>query len=149
VRNTLLVLHIVAVAVWLGSNIFQLSVGRRFAAEGGAPAASWMASTVVMGRNLYGPAGVLILLTGVGLVLNGSAYSFGSGFVSVGFAVIIIGIILGVRVFGPAGEEAAAEFAAGNDARGREVFGRIATFGYIDTALVVLAVVAMVTKWAR
>ncbi len=147
-RNTLLVLHIVAVAAWLGSNVFQLLVGRRFAAEGGAAAASWMTSTVAMGRAIYTPAGILVLLTGVGLVLNSSVYGFGSGFVTVGFVVIIIAIILGVRVFGPAGELAAAEFAAGDDAHGREVFGRIARFGYVDTALVVVAIVAMVTRWS-
>lgn len=146
-RNVLLVLHIAGAATWFGANIAQAVVTRRFAAEGGAPAASWMSSTVAMGRYLYMPAGILVLLTGVWLVLDSGVYGFGSVFVGIGMTVVLIGIILGITVFGPRGARAAQAFAEGDDAGGRALVARVTAFGALDTALVLLAITAMVSKW--
>lgn len=146
-RTFLLVLHIAAAATWFGANITQAVVTRRFAAEGGAPAASWMASTVALGRFLYMPAGILVLVSGVVLVLDSDVYTFGSTFVTIGLTVIVIGIVLGIAVFGPRGARAAEAFSAGDDVRGRSIAGGIAAFGALDTGLVLLAIVAMVGRW--
>jgi hypothetical protein len=147
VRTVLLVLHIVGAATWFGANIAQVVVTRRFAAEGGPPAASWMRSTIVLGRNVYGPAGFLVLVTGVWLVLDSTLYGFGDAFVGIGITVVLIGIILGITVFGPRGARAAQAFAEGDDAGGRKIVAGIAGFGVLDTLLVLLAITAMVGKW--
>lgn len=146
-RNILLVLHIVGAATWFGANLTQIALTRRFTAEGGAPAASWMASTVVLGRNLYGPAGFLVLVTGVWLVLDSTLYGFGNAFVGIGITVVLIGIILGITVFGPRGARAAQAFAEGDDTGGRKIAAGIAGFGALDTLLLLLAITAMVGKW--
>lgn len=145
-RSLLLVLHILGVAVWLGANVTQAVVTPRLSRGGGEVAARWWETTVAMGRVLYPPAGFLVLLTGIGLVLS-TGYSFSDAFVAVGFVAVIVGIVLGITVFGPRGARAA-QLHRGEG--GEEVAGvqrTIAQFGVVDTLVLVTAVVAMVMKW--
>ncbi len=146
-RTLLLTLHIVAVAAWLGGNFAQIFLMRGFKAGPSTVAAAWFRGAAIMVRLYYSVAGVLLTATGVGLVLTNDAWSFGSGFVSVGFAVVIIGAVLGMVFFAPRADRAASAFEIGDDAAGRAAASSIGTLALVDTALVLLAVVAMVGRW--
>lgn len=145
-RNTLLVLHILGVATWFGANMVLAFAGPR-AANATAETRRWWAETQgSMARVLYNVAGVLVLITGVGLVLD-SGVSFGSTFVTVGFVAVIIGAVLGMAVFGPGTRKLAAAIEAGDEATEKSLNGRLAVFGAIDSLVIVFAIAAMVGKW--
>ncbi len=110
-------------------------------------AAAWMDTTVLWGRILYMPASIVILATGIALVLDSDAYEFSHAFVSIGFAAVIIAAVMGMVVFAKGGEQASAGFNSGDDAAGHAAVKRMMPWGVLDTAILLLAIVAMVAKW--
>ena len=91
---------------------------------------------------------LVILITGIFLVLEIDAYGFGTRFVTVGFAMIVIGAVLGVVVFERSSNEAAEAIEAGDEGRIKATVSRIAGFGALDTVLLLLTIAAMVTRWS-
>lgn len=146
-RNTLLVLHILGVATWFGANMVLAFTGPR-ASQAGAETRRWWAQTQgAMARVLYNVAGVLVLLTGIGLVLDSDFIEFSDTFVTIGFLAVIIGAVLGMAVFGPGSRRLVAAIDASDQATEKSLNGRLAVFGAIDSVILVLAVAAMVGKW--
>lgn len=146
--NTLLLtLHILAAGIWIGANVVQFVTTNRLTAQGGVPAASWMETVTWWGTVVYSPAAVLLLLTGIGLVLDSSFYEFSNAFVSIGFAAIIAGAAIGITQIGKGTEKAAKAFAAGDDAAGRAAVSKYIPWAIVDSLIIVVTVVAMVAKW--
>ncbi len=149
-RDILLILHILAAATWFGANVTQVVVTRKLTSGGGATAAAWMNSTVTMGRVLYMPAGIVAFVTGFGLVgVSSKVYQMESAFTIIGILMILVGVAFGIRIFGPAGREAAAAFEAGDTSKGQALVQKVATFGLIDTVLLLVTITAMVMKWGN
>ena len=147
-RNLLLALHITLVAGWLGANFVQLVLTPRFDKIGGPAGRAWTEATEFLGMRYYAVIGVLILLTGVGLVsLKSTPWEFGDGFVGVGIATVIIGAVMGGVAFAPQMKKRVAALDAGDPAAAKAALNKIYLFAVIDTLLVVLAVLAMVDKW--
>lgn len=139
----LLFVHIVAAGVWLGGNVSQFVMKPRF---GTATAAFWRA-TVLMGRVQYTPAALVLLGTGLWMVARSSVYEYETVFVSFGVAVVLIGAVLGMAVFGPKGRKAAELRESGDATAAAKVERTLALFGGLDTVLVLLAIASMVWKW--
>lgn len=146
-RDLLLVLHIVGVATWLGANMVQFLSTKRLVAQGSQVAAAWTGMTLLWGRILYMPAAILVLITGTWLVIDSAWAEFSHAFVSIGFTVIIIAMILGMVVIAKTGRRANAAFGAGDDATGNAEINKLIQWAVLDTVLVVIAIVAMVGKW--
>ena len=145
-RNLLLWVHIAGVAAWLGANFVQLSLSPRFDREAPEAAAAWTRQTIWMGERFYVPAGGVIGVTGVALVLT-QDWSWGSGFIWVGIAVVAIGAAMGGLAFGPLAKKRLAAIEFGDAAGAAAAQSRIIPLAFLDTALVLLAVLAMVAKW--
>jgi len=147
-RTLLLVLHISAVAGWLGANFVQLVLSPRFAKGLTESAAAWTRQTIWLGQRYYGPVGAVVGVTGVLLVFDGD-WSWSSGFVWVGVVAFVIGATLGVAVFGPLAERRATalESGAGAGAGPARIQSRIIGFALVDTAVITVALAAMVHKW--
>jgi hypothetical protein len=147
-RDVMLILHIVGAGTWLGANVVQMVAPSLASAQGPSVAAGWMRMGAGFGKRIYTPVGILVLVTGIVLVLNSDgAYSFGSLFVTIGFAVVIIAIILGVAVFTPGAEKAAEAIESGDRGRIAAATGRLARYGVLDTLLVLFAITVMVLRW--
>lgn len=146
-REVLLVLHIAGAGIWLGANVIQAMAPAMTAKQGPSAAAGWFRVAARLGNRLYVPNTVLILVTGVFLVLQTDAYGFGSLFVTVGFGMVIIGALFGIFVFEPGSNRAADAIESGDPGRIRSAVSRVATFGTIDTVLLLLTITAMVTRW--
>lgn len=144
--DVVLIIHILSAATWFGANVTQFVVTPRMEAIGGAAAAEWMRSTVFMGTRLYTPAAVVSLITGVMLVLD-RGYSFGSLFVTLGFVTVIVGAVVGIRVFGPVGEERAAAYESGDQAAIERLGSKLRMFGLLDITLITLTIASMVLTW--
>jgi hypothetical protein len=145
-RTLLLALHITGVAAWLGANFVQLVLTPRFDRAGATAAAAWTRQTIWLGERYYNVAGGLIALTGVGLVFE-SDWSWGSGFIWVGIAVLVVGGVLGAAHFAPRSKARLAALEAGDEAAASRALGAIVPAAYVDTILVLTAVLAMVDKW--
>jgi putative copper export protein len=146
-NQVLLFLHIVAAAAWLGANVAQFVLRPRFAGDDATATARYLQGTVDMGMKLYTPAGVTLLVTGVIMVTRIEAFDFESLFVSIGFAMIVVGIVLGIVVFARKGREAAEHFENGRITEGAAVQSTLVRFGVIDTVLLLVTIAAMVGRW--
>lgn len=143
-RNLLLWLHVAAVAAWLGANFVQLVLARRLA--DGPAAKAWTDATIFLGERYYTAAGGVIGVTGVLLVLD-TPWSWGDGFVWMGIVVVLIGGAMGGLVFGPLAKKRSAALEAGDAATAEAALARTIPAAYLDTALVLIVVLAMVSKW--
>lgn len=142
----LLFVHILAAGAWLGASFTQVAVTPAMRRTGGAPAAAWMRQTARLGVVLYTPAAVALLITGFWMVIRESAYEFEQTFVALGIITVIIGMVLGMRVFGPGGREVADLHDAGEEAEAATAHKRLTVYGLLDTLLVVFTVWAMVKR---
>lgn len=145
-RTILLALHITGVAAWLGANFVQLVLTPRFARQPAHVAKAWTEATIMLGERYYNVVGGLIGITGVLLVLDGD-WSWSAGFIWVGIAVVIIGGVLGVALFGPVAKRRAAAIEAGDATTAGKTLRTIIPAGVFDSTLIVLAILAMVDKW--
>ena len=118
----------------------------RYAKASAEVAAAWTRQTIFLGQRYYGPVGGLIGVTGVLLVLDGD-WSWSSGFIWVGVVVIVIGAVMGVAVFGPLAQRRAVALESGDTASADRTQRSIVGFALVDTALILLAIAAMVHKW--
>lgn len=145
-RDILLVAHIAAAGTWLGANIVQALVPPLAARQSPQAVAGWYRVTGGLSTRLYMPVGILIVLTGVWLVIDGEAFSFADAFVSIGFATVVIGALLGKFVFEPGSERAAQAVESGDKGAIKSAAGRLAAFGTADTLLLLFAITVMVLK---
>jgi uncharacterized membrane protein len=145
-RDVLLILHIAGAGAWLGANIVQAMAPSLAAKQGPAAQAGWYRIAARLSSRLYMPAAILILITGVWMVLLSDAYGFGTLFVTIGLAMIIIGAILGILVFDRGSERAATAIETGDQAAIRSATGRLAGFGVLDTVLLLFTITVMVLR---
>src|SRR5688500_8129153 len=145
-RTLLLALHIASVGGWLGANLLQILLTPRFGRERPEAAAAWTRQQIWLGQRYYGPIGILIGVSGVLLVLDGD-WPWDSGFIWVGIVVLIIGAVMGIAVFTPLANRRLTAQESGDEATASRMQRTITPLALLDTALVVLAVLAMVHKW--
>ncbi len=146
-RNTLLVLHLIGVATWLGGNVVLAFAGPRNLGAAVEARLWWARTQGAMARVMYNVAGVLVLVTGVGMVLESEVIGFSTPFVGIGILAVIIGAVLGMAVFGPGTRRLADAIDAGDPAEEQAANNRLTTFGLIDTLVVVFTMAAMVAAW--
>lgn len=146
-REVLLVVHIAAAASWFGANIIQALAPSMMAKQGPAAAAGWYRTASGLSKKLYMPASILVLITGIWMVLIVEAFEFGSLFVTIGFAMVVIGAILGIVVFDPGSRAAAEAIESGDQPRIKAAVSKIAMWGTVDTLLLLFTITAMVTAW--
>jgi len=144
--SALLTIHIVCVAAWLGGNLTLAFAGSMVRTADVGARRWWAATQTSMARTYYNIAGILVLVTGLGLVFDGP-YEFSNAFVSIGFLAVIIGALLGIFVFGPSGRELVAAIDSGDTAAESALNSRLAFAGVIDTLVLVVTIVAMVGHW--
>ncbi len=145
-RDTLLIIHILAAATWIGGSVAVAFLNGRMRAKGNKVGAGFMSGFEQMGRLYYPPAVVVLLVTGILLVLDSSVYEFKSGFVIVGVASVVVGILLGTKVFDPIAKRAVQAHNDEDESAVARAYRQFAAFGALDLTLLTFAVFAMVTK---
>jgi hypothetical protein len=147
-RDIMLVIHIASAGVWLGANVIQAVVPGLATRHGLEVVAGWYRVAGQLSKKLYMPASILILVTGIVMVLQDDSFGFGSLFVTIGFGMIVIGALLGIFVFDPGSEAVAEAVESGDRSRIKAATARIATFGTVDTLLLLFTMTAMVLRWS-
>jgi len=148
--NLTLVIHIIAVALWLGTNLAMgLASGRTLDASNEVNA--WWADTQgFLGRTVKNAAFALLLITGIVLVISSDkVYEFKNPFVSIGFLAVIVGGALGGMVFAPGARKAAEAFRNGDGAAGKAAISKLGAFGMAESLLVVVTILFMVFQWGN
>jgi len=148
-RDTLLIIHILAAATWFGTNMVQVAINPGIHKRDAAIASFWHTTVAQLARIVYMPASMVSLVTGILLltVVDDSPYAFSDTFVSIGFVMIIVGASMGMAFFAPTSRKAAAAYDAGDVEAAAQFEKKIAMGGMLDTVLMVLTVAAMVGKW--
>jgi hypothetical protein len=145
-RTFILTLHIAGAAAWLGANFVQMVLAPRFAKASNEVAAAWTRQTIWLGERYYTTAGVLILITGTILVVDGD-WRWSTEFILLGIVTVFIGGILGITVFAPLAQKRVNALEAGDDASAGDAMQKIIPWAVVDTLLVLLTVLAMVDRW--
>ncbi len=149
-RDTLLVIHILAAATWFGTNMVQVAVNPGIAKKGAVIAASWHRTLLSLIRLVYTPAAIVSLGTGVLLLtaVENTVYEFSDTFVSIGFLMIIFGSVMGVAFFSKRSAAAADAYDAGDLEAAATAEKQIMMGGILDTVLMILTVAVMVSRWS-
>ena len=147
-NQILLWIHIAAAGIWLGAGLMQSVAPPAIAGHGNQALAGWFRASTTFGRRIYMPVSILVLVTGVWMVLRIEAYGFGTRFVTVGFAAVIISVLLGLRVLTPAAEKAADAIDSGDEAGVKSATKRMSTWGTVDLLILLLTMLVMVIRWS-
>lgn len=145
-RTILLSLHIAAMASWFGADIVQHAGRHRWENETLEAKKAWARMLFWMHDRYYAVVVVVIVITGVALVFEGD-WSWGSGFIWVGFGTVVAGGMLGGVVLKGLAKKRVAALEAGDADGARAASRRMLPIEVILTAAVLITIVAMVQKW--
>ena len=145
-RTILLSLHIAAIASWLGVDVLQHAMRRRWQKETSEATKAWARTQFWLLDRFYAVVAVLILVSGIALVQDGS-WARSSTIIWVGIVTIVAGATLGgIGLKGLAKKRIDALEAS--DTQGAAAAERRALpIEVLLTVLVLVAVVSMVHKW--
>lgn len=105
-QEGLLTIHILAAAIWIGGGIYATLTYRKHAAAGS------LRTVMIVDQKLGAVFGIsigLLLLSGIGMVLNSERFSFTHAFVIIGIGAIVVSSAVEGAVFGKATKHALAE----------------------------------------
>ena len=143
-----LFLHIATAIVWVGGGFFlQMLALRILGTKDESRIASFAGDIEVLAMRIFTPASVVLLLTGIGLVLNGN-WDWSEPFISVGLLVWIISFIAGVAYLGPTSGKIKTEMQAGGATpRAQELIGNVLRYSRLELVLLWIVVLMMVVKF--
>jgi hypothetical protein len=147
--NALLVVHILAVSLWIGGGAAAVLIGSVLRARSQVAAfAGFCGALEKLGGPMFGGAGGITLLTGIGMVAKHGGPRFQDAWVSVGMAGWLVTTIFGAVVVGRAwsalGKDLAAPGAELEPVRQR--INRAVTWTWVDLAFRAAIVAVMVFK---
>ena len=149
-RDTLLTIHILGAGVWIGTNVMGFMVNPRINPRASAIASDhWHRTVVGFKRYLYIPAYLIVLITGVLLVtaVDDSPYEMSDTFVLIGLIAILAGAVLGEIYVAHQSRKVAAAYDADDMRTAASIEQKLAIASLVDMAVIVVAVVAMVSTW--
>lgn len=145
-RTILLSLHIAAVASWLGADVLQHAVRRRWHRESVEANRAWAAMVFWLHDRYYAVVAALILVTGIGLVFDGDL-GWSSTFIWVGIAAVFAGGTLGGIVLKGLARDRIAALESGDTQAAESAHKRAFPIELILTTVVLATIVAMVHRW--
>ena len=142
-----LFLHISAAMIWIGGAFFiQMLALRILRTRDNERIAGFAGDIEVLGMRIFTPASLLLILTGIGLVLNGN-WDWSEPFVGIGLLVWVISFAAGVAYLGPTSGRIKVEIEAGGaTARAQELIGNVLRYSRIELVLLFVVVFMMVVK---
>jgi hypothetical protein len=139
-------LHITAIASWLGADIVQHSMRHRWQKETAEATKAWARMQFWLHDRYYAVVAGLILFTGIALVQDGH-WGWTSTFIWVGIATIVAGAALGGIGLKGLAKKRIDRLEAGDTQGAAAVERRALPIELLLTVFVLLSVVAMVHKW--
>ena len=140
--------HVMFAIVWVGGGVaFNIFATRAVASGDGPRIATFAREAEFVGRRVFLPASVLVLLFGIFTVLQGP-WGFTDTWIVLGLAGIGLTIITGSTFLGPESKRVGELIDArgGDDPEVKRRLGRILMVGRIDLLVLFLVVADMVLK---
>ena len=150
-RDTLLTIHILGAGVWIGTNVMGFIVNPQINPAARVIASDHWHHTVVgfKQRYIYTPSQLIVLISGVVLVtaVDGSPYEMSDTFVMIGLIAILAGAVLGEFYIARQSRKVAAAYDADDKRTAASIEQKLAIASLVDMAVIVVAMVAMVSTW--
>ena len=147
--ETLLWLHVTFASLWVGGSVLLTvlaTVAQRSNDAGRVTSA--IATAEAFGGRYFGPIGILAVLLGVGLVIEGP-WSFGDAWISASLGLVILSILIGAVFLGRETVRATEALAGGREAltsEARASVSRIVAVSWVDVLILFAVVFLMTTK---
>lgn len=145
-ENTLLTIHILSAAVWIGTAVFFGYAGPRFRAVGGPAVAGWIQVALGAIPRFLAPAAVVTALTGAVLVMVESEWGWDDGFVWIGLVVFVVALAIGLLWNAPTMRTALTALEAEDMPAVGAAMRKVATAGLVIVVLLFFAEFAMVFR---
>ena len=144
----LLFAHILAAMAWVGGDLMIQMYYLRARAAGPERVVAFARETEWIGLRLLNPAGLLVVVFGVLLVLEVEAYDFSQFWISAALAMFAASFIAGAGFLGPESGRVGklAEERGAADPEVQRRIGRVLLVSRIEFTLLVLIVLDMVLK---
>lgn len=97
-RETLLTIHILSAAAWIGGSMLLGFAGPRMGRAGGPAAGAWLKVVLEAVNRFFIPAAVLTLATGLLIVSTQDPWDWSDAFVGIGIAAVLVA--LAIALFG-------------------------------------------------
>ena len=141
-------LHVLAAVAWVGGALTVQFLAVRLQRAGDPHRlAAFSKDMEWMGMRVYTPASILVLLLGIGMVVD-SGYGFSDLWIVLALAGIALSIVLGAGYLGPQSGRLAKllDERGAEDAEAQRLLGRLFVVSRIDLTILLLIVVDMVIK---
>jgi len=146
-QHTLLIIHILSAAAWIGGSFMFGFAGPRMAKAGGPAAGAWLGVALDASTKYYMPAAILSLLSGAFLVETNDAWDWSNAFVWIGVLIVVATMVIGFVVNKPAITAAQNAAAAGDFEAAAAGGKKAAAGGQAILLLLIAAEILMVTKF--
>ena len=147
--ETLNLIHVVAVIVWIGGSIMiTLLLTRTRAERDTAAVQGLLGQGDFVGRFVFNPAGIITLAAGIWMVIDGP-WEFSEAWISIGFVGIASGALLGALYYPRQFRAAGAALEGGAALEDTTVvtpLNRLRTVAMAEMGLLLVVVWAMITK---
>jgi uncharacterized membrane protein len=142
-----LFLHVSMAIIWVGGGFFlQMLSLRVLGTRDETRIAAFAGDIEVLGLRVFMPSSVVLLLTGIGLVVNGN-WDWSEPFISAGLLVWLVSFIAGIAYLGPTSGRIREEIqASGTTPRAQQLISNVLRYSRIELVLLWLTVFMMVVK---
>lgn len=145
-----LFLHILMAIVWVGGGVLMQVLALLVLRDGDPVRTAGFAGDVEqVGMKLFTPASLILILSALGLMLNGaSPWDWSEPFVSVGLLVWIVSFIAGVGYLGPTSGKIkrSIEATGPTSAESLRLIGNVLRYSRIELVLLLVTVFMMTVK---
>lgn len=147
--EALLWLHVTFSSLWVGGAVLLTvlsTVAQRSNDAGRVTSA--VATAEAFGGRYFGPIGMLVVLLGVCLVIEGP-WSFGDAWISVSLGLVVVSILIGAVFLSRETVRATTALAGAREAmnpEARAAVNRIVVVSWVDAAILFAVVFLMTTK---
>lgn len=144
--ETILIIHILSAAAWIGGSMLLGFVAPRMARAGGPAAGAWIGVVLEVVPRFFIPSAILTLASGVTLVLIQDEWAWSDAFVGIGLAIVIVALGIAILNNIPSLKKMATAAASGDMPTVAANARRVKAGGSSITILLVLAEIAMVLR---
>lgn len=144
--ETLLIIHILSAATWIGGSLFLGFVGPRMGKAGGPAAGAWVGVVLEAVPKFFLPAALLTLLSGATIVATQDEWDWSDGFVGIGLAVVVVALALAFMNNVPSLRKMLVAAKSGDGPTVAANARKVTRGGAAIALLLILALIAMVLR---
>lgn len=145
-NETVLIIHILSAAAWIGGSMLLGIVAPKMGRAGGPAAGAWIGVVLEVVPRFFIPAAVLTLASGATLVLIEDAWAWSDAFVGIGIAIVVVALAIALLNNVPSLKRMASAAASGDMPTVAVNARKVKVGGSTITLLLIAAEIAMVLR---